>query len=79
MRSGHDPCAWAWYTGSTKGRVDAVRKEIDYLRVWYTRDYSAFGYRVVRVPILPPEERLEFVLERLSEQGLIAQPQGGKT
>lgn len=48
--------------------------EIDYLRAWHTRDYSAFGYRVVRVPVLPPEERLEFVLERLSEQGLMVEP-----
>jgi hypothetical protein len=29
------------------------------------------GYRVVRVPVLTPEERLAFVLDRLSEQGLI--------
>jgi predicted ATPase len=35
------------------------------------RDYSALGYDVVRVPVLPPQERLAFVLERLSEQGLI--------
>lgn len=35
------------------------------------RDYSALGYEVVRVPILSPQERLEFVLERLSGQGLI--------
>ncbi len=35
------------------------------------RDYSALGYSVVRVPVLSPQERLAFVLERLSEQGLI--------
>lgn len=35
------------------------------------RDYSALGYRVVRVPVLSPQERLEFVLDRLSEQGLM--------
>ena len=35
------------------------------------RDYSALGYRVVRVPALSPQERFAFVLERLSEQGLI--------
>jgi predicted ATPase len=29
--------------------------------------YGALGYEVVRVPVLTPEERLEFVLERLSE------------
>jgi predicted ATPase len=38
---------------------------------WYIRDYTALGYDVVGVPVLPPQERLEFVLERLSEQGLI--------
>jgi predicted ATPase len=38
---------------------------------WIARDYSALGYSVVRVPVLAPEERLAFVLERLSEQGLI--------
>jgi predicted ATPase len=38
---------------------------------WHTRDYSALGYRVVRVPVFPPEERVAFVLERLSEGGLI--------
>jgi predicted ATPase len=34
---------------------------------WLVRDYSALGYRVVRVPVLSPEERLAFVLESLSE------------
>jgi predicted ATPase len=52
---------------------DGTRLESDadiagYLKAWHTRDYSAFGYRVVRVPVLPPEERLAFVLERLSGQ-----------
>jgi predicted ATPase len=42
-----------------------------FLDEWLARDYSALGYHVVRVPVLPPQERLEFVLERLSEQGLI--------
>ena len=37
-------------------------------------DYGALGYKVVRVPVLPPQERLEFVLDRLSEQGLIESP-----
>jgi predicted ATPase len=35
------------------------------------RDYSALGYDVVRVPVLPPEERLTFILESFSVQGLI--------
>jgi predicted ATPase len=32
---------------------------------WLERDYTALGYDVVRVPVLSPHERLEFVLERL--------------
>ena len=54
---------------------DGLREEVDVSAVlldeWLARDYSALGYSVVRVPVLPPEERLAFVLERLSEQGLI--------
>jgi predicted ATPase len=44
---------------------------VGYLDEWHVRDYTALGYDVVRVPVLAPEERLAFVLERLSEQGLI--------
>jgi predicted ATPase len=54
---------------------DGVRDEDDAIAVlideWLVRDYSALGYNIVRVPVLPPEGRLAFVLERLSEQGLI--------
>jgi predicted ATPase len=42
-----------------------------FLDKWLARDYSALGYSVERVPVLSPQERLAFVLERLSEQGLI--------
>ncbi len=56
-------------------QLNGLRFEDDaytgFLDEWHTRDYSALGYSVVRVPVLPPEERLAFVLERLSEQGLI--------
>ncbi len=38
-----------------------------FLDEWLARDYSALGYSVVRVPVLSPQERLVFVLERLSE------------
>ena len=38
---------------------------------WLARDYHTLGYRVLRVPVLSPQERLAFVLERLPEQGLI--------
>ena len=47
---------------------DAVAGLLD---EWLARDYSVLGYSVVRVPVLSPQERLAFVLERLSEQGLI--------
>ena len=54
---------------------DGVRTEDDVtaelLDEWHARDYSALGYSVVRVPVLSPEKRLAFVLERLTEQGLI--------
>ena len=54
-------------------QMDGLRFEgdahSDFLDEWITRDYTALGYRVVRVPVLAPEERLAFVLERLSERG----------
>ena len=37
---------------------------------WLYRDYTALGYHVIRVPVLPPQERLEFILEKLAEQTL---------
>jgi predicted ATPase len=43
----------------------------DYFDLWMERDYSALGYNVVRVPVLPPEKRLAFVLDKLSEQRLL--------
>ena len=43
----------------------------DLLDEWLVRDYSALGYRVVRVPAMSPEERLAFVLNKLNEQGLL--------
>lgn len=51
-------------------RVEEIAAIAGYLDEWHTRDYIALGYDVVRVTVLPPEDRLAFVLERLSEQGL---------
>ncbi|NIM92272.1 MAG: AAA family ATPase [Anaerolineales bacterium] len=52
---------------------DGVRAGDDayatYFDSWMSRDYAALGYNVVRVPVKSPEDRLAFVLERLSEQG----------
>jgi predicted ATPase len=56
-------------------QLDGARIEDDTFTVvldeLLVRDYDALGYHVVRVPVLSLEERLEFVLERLSEQGLL--------
>jgi predicted ATPase len=53
---------------------DGVRVADDataaYFEKWTLRDYLALGYNVVSVPVLPPDERLAFILERLPEQGL---------
>jgi predicted ATPase len=54
---------------------DGIRAEDDVtaelIDEWLARDYSALGYDVVRVPVLSLRERLAFVLEWLSDQGLI--------
>ncbi len=42
-----------------------------FLDEWIARDYSSLGYQVVRVPVLSIQQRLAFVLETLSEQGLL--------
>lgn len=42
-----------------------------FLEEWHNRDYQALGYRIIRVPVLPPEERAVFILKSLSEEGLI--------
>jgi predicted ATPase len=52
-------------------RVEEFATIAGFLNEWHTLDYSALGYNVVRVPVLPPDERLAFVLERLSQLGLI--------
>ena len=48
-------------------RVEEIAAIAGYLHEWHTLDYRALGYSVVKVPVFPPEERLAFVLERLSE------------
>ncbi|MGD2145594.1 MAG: ATP-binding protein [Anaerolineae bacterium] len=53
------------------GARDGDAAEIGYLDEWIARDYTALGYQVVRVPAVSPQERLAFVLQTLSEQGLI--------
>jgi predicted ATPase len=52
---------------------DGVRFEDDatagFIDKWLFRDYGALGYTVVRVPVLSVQDRLAFILEKLSEQG----------
>ena len=52
-------------------QLDGVRAADDptaeYLDTWIKRDYKTLGYNCVRVPVLLPEERLSFILERLTE------------
>ena len=49
---------------------DEIRKGDDktatYFDKWLEHDYSALGYKVIRVPVTPPEERLAFILNRIS-------------
>ena len=56
-------------------QLDGARVEDDtyttVLDEWLVRDYSALGYEVIRVPVLPLEERLAFILDNLAERGLI--------
>ena len=52
-------------------RVEEMMTIARFLDEWQARDYTALGYHVVRVPALPPEERLAFVLEQLSGQSFI--------
>lgn len=45
-------------------------KTAQFLDEWLERDYAALGYNVVRVPVFPPQERLAFGLEGLSDLDL---------
>ncbi len=56
-------------------RLDGLRFEDEkisgFLDQWIALDYDALGYDPVRIPALPPEKRLTFLLESLSERGLM--------
>ena len=38
---------------------------VRFLDEWIERDFAALGYRVLRVPVMAPEDRLAYVLERV--------------
>lgn len=42
-----------------------------FTHAWHIRDYHALGYTITRVPVMPPEERIDVILSTLSENGLI--------
>ena len=42
-----------------------------YFDAWMERDYTALGYNIIRVPVLPPEERRDLILDQLSTAGMI--------
>lgn len=54
-----------------EGRVDQMSFIRNFLDECQMRDFEALGYNVIRVPVLPPEERLSFVLENLSQRKFI--------
>ena len=49
------------------GVRDSDDPAAEYLDTWIERGYSSLGYNVRRVPVLPPQDRLDFILERLPE------------
>lgn len=53
-----------FHRSRTLGPEDNAASE--FLDEWLTRDYNALGYPVIRVPVLPPRDRIQFILERLT-------------
>ncbi|MFN2303868.1 MAG: AAA family ATPase, partial [Anaerolineales bacterium] len=53
------------------GYRDREAEIVDYFDEWITRDYQALGYKTIRVPALPINERLAFILEHLKNSKLI--------
>ncbi len=50
----------------TDGIRDIDAPYVDFLDDWINRDYCALGYDVIRVPVLTPLERLDYILKRVS-------------
>lgn len=53
---------------SDDGRIDEMSLIRNFLDECQMLDFKALGYNLIRVPVLPPEERLSFVLENLSQK-----------
>ena len=67
--------ASVFYLNRLPFQQDGVRAEEDAnetdFELGMLKDYNDLGYSVVRIPVLAPEDRLSFVLEKLSDLGLI--------
>lgn len=54
---------------------DGVRYKDDFiaafLHQWTITDYLALGYNPIKVPVLPPEERIAFIFQHLSQEDSI--------
>lgn len=50
---------------------DGVRAADDetaaYYERWLLSDYKSLGYKTIRVPVLPPDDRINYILEIISE------------
>ena len=53
------------------GYRDPEAEIVDYFDEWITRDYQALGYRPIRVPVCPPDDRVGFILDHLKGSNLI--------
>lgn len=56
-------------------KLDGARMDdnplAEYLDRWLRRDYQALGYDVIRVPAIPPQERLAYILATLAAWDMI--------
>ena len=43
----------------------------DLIEKWLVHDYTALGYKLLRVPVMKVEERSAFILQNLAEKGLL--------
>ena len=75
----HHRYAFVFLLDRLEFQLDGARVQDDAYTVlldeWLYRDYTALGYHVIRVPVLPPQERIEFILERLAEQSMVVHAQ----
>ena len=39
---------------------------IEFLNTWLERDYTTLGYNTIRVPVMPVQKRVEFVLQHIN-------------